>query len=90
MPARKALQPRSPEEARNILAKNAQSSAHSLFKIKELRRKHSRFFQISTRTISLVTLADLFTMAVAEQYFSSDRLTARSIRARLSLRPRTV
>ena len=46
--------------------------------------------QISTSTTSCVTLADFFTMAVAEQYFSSDRLTARSISDRFNFRPRNV
>ena len=44
----------------------------------------------STRTTSLLTVADFLNIAVAEQYFSSDRLTARSISGRLSFRPRTV
>jgi len=44
----------------------------------------------STRTTSWVTSADFLNMAVAEQYFSSDSETARSISARFSFRPRTV
>ena len=35
-------------------------------------------------------LADFLIIAVAEQYFSSDRLTARSTSALFNLRPRTV